>query len=102
MSEEERVTRVSRVIDDPRHEVYAALVDPDAVAAWLPPEGMTGDVDAFESRPDGRFSMTLTYDDPTTGPGGKTSADCLVRGEGLAKEVSEDLEADVVAHGGRP
>lgn len=38
MSEEERVTRV---IDAPRHEVYAALIDPDAVAAWLPPKGMT-------------------------------------------------------------
>lgn len=51
MSGEERVTRVSRVIDAPRHEVYAALIDSDAVAAWLPPEGMTGDVHAFEPRP---------------------------------------------------
>lgn len=29
------------------------------------------------------------------------SAECLVRGEGLAKEVSEDLEVDVVVHGDR-
>ena len=65
-------TRVSRIIHAPRRAVYAALVDADAVAAWLPPEGMSGAIEAFEPRPGGRFRMTLTYDDP--GNAGKTTA----------------------------
>lgn len=75
MSSDARATRASRTIDASRDEVYAAFLDADAVAAWLPPQGMTGVVRAFEPEPGGRFSMTLTYDDPSTGPGGKTTED---------------------------
>ena len=35
-------TRVSWVIKAPRQAVYQAFLDRDAVAAWLPPDNMTG------------------------------------------------------------
>ena len=43
--------------------VFAALVDEEARAAWLPPAGMSGRFDWFDSRPGGGYRMTLTYDD---------------------------------------
>lgn len=41
--------------------VFAALIDPGALVAWLPPEGMTGMFTDFVSGPGGRFRMVLTY-----------------------------------------
>ena len=46
-------TRVARIIQAPRAAVYQAFVDRDAVAAWLPPESMSGVVHAFEPREGG-------------------------------------------------
>ncbi len=55
-----------------RGAIWAALVDPSAVVAWLPPHDMTGRIDAWDARPGGRYAMTLTYAEP--GPG-KSTAD---------------------------
>lgn len=69
-------TTVSRRIDAPRAEVYRAFVDPEAVAAWLPPAGMTGHVHRFDAREGGEFRISLTYQDPAASPsgaGGKTT-----------------------------
>jgi len=41
-------TRVSRTIKAPRKAVYQAFLDRDAVASWLPPETMTGQVHTFD------------------------------------------------------
>jgi uncharacterized protein YndB with AHSA1/START domain len=71
----EASTRVSRKIKAPRPDVYRAFLDPAAVAAWLPPESMTGRVLAFEPHDGGRFSMSLTYQDAVDSPGGKTTDD---------------------------
>jgi uncharacterized protein YndB with AHSA1/START domain len=68
-------TQVSRTIRAPRAAVYRAFLDPDAVAAWLPPESMTGHVQAFEPHAGGRFSMSLTYQHAADSPGGKTTDD---------------------------
>jgi len=74
-------TRVSRTIHAPRTAVYQAFVDRDAVAAWLPPESMRGEVHAFEPREGGLFHMSLTYKNPEDAQRGKTSADTdTVRG----------------------
>lgn len=70
-----RTTRVARRVRAPPEVVYAALLDAKALAAWLPPAGMTGTVHVLEPRPGGRFRMTLTYEDPDAGPGGKTTED---------------------------
>jgi uncharacterized protein YndB with AHSA1/START domain len=39
-----RTDTAVRVISAPPDRVYAALTDPDALAVWLPPDGMTGRV----------------------------------------------------------
>lgn len=72
---ERRRTEVTRRIQALPEAVYRALVDPDLIIQWLPPEGMTGTIHAFEPEADGRFSMSLMYGDPSAGPGGKTTED---------------------------
>jgi uncharacterized protein YndB with AHSA1/START domain len=67
-------TEVSRVIAAPRKAIYRALTDPEALAEWRVPEGMTGDMHEFDGRPGGRYRMSLTYSDPKGAPG-KTTAD---------------------------
>jgi uncharacterized protein YndB with AHSA1/START domain len=52
-------TRVRRIVKAERRAVYRAFLDPDAVAAWLSPDNMTGHVHAFDAREGGRFRMTL-------------------------------------------
>ncbi len=54
------------VVAAPREAVFAALVDGEARATWLPPIGMTGEVTWFDARPGGGYRMTLAYDDPAT------------------------------------
>lgn len=62
----------SRVIAAPPERVYAALVDPDALTAWLPPDGMTGRFDRFDARPGGSYRLILTYADASSSPGKAT------------------------------
>jgi uncharacterized protein YndB with AHSA1/START domain len=54
--------------------VWAALVDPEALLAWLPPGEMTGRFERFDARPGGSYRMVLTYSDVSGAPG-KASAD---------------------------
>jgi len=65
-------TRVTRHIDVRVSEVYAALVDADAVERWRVPRNMTASVHEFDARVGGRVRISLTYDDPEAP--GKTSA----------------------------
>ena len=67
--------RIDRAVADvgaPPEEVYAAFVDADALAAWLPPDGMTGEIADADLRVGGGFTMTLRYDEAPEG-GGKTT-----------------------------
>jgi uncharacterized protein YndB with AHSA1/START domain len=59
-------------VNAPPTAVYRALLDPDAVAVWMVPTGMTSHVHAFEAREGGSFRISLTYDEPTGS--GKTAA----------------------------
>jgi uncharacterized protein YndB with AHSA1/START domain len=68
-----RSTQVSTLIKAPREVVYRAFLDPNAMASWLPPDGMKGEVHTFEPRPGGTFRMSLTYLDRQDSPRGKTS-----------------------------
>ena len=58
-----RTDRASRVMAAPPERVWAALVDPEALLAWLPPGGMTGRFERFDARPGGTYRMVLTYSD---------------------------------------
>ena len=93
------------VVAADRATVYAALLDPAAVAHWRVPDGMTGEVHELDARAGGRIRMSLTYDDP--GASGKTGGATdtyagtyveLVVGERVVEEVA--FEADDPSIGG--
>jgi uncharacterized protein YndB with AHSA1/START domain len=65
-------TRITRRVNAPRSSVYRAILDADAVAAWMVPNGMTSHVHTFDAREGGTFRISLTYDAPTAT--GKTTA----------------------------
>lgn len=60
--------RISKHIRAPRARIYRALLDPDAIAAWRVPTGMSCRVHSFDAREGGRFRISLTYQD-TSQPG---------------------------------
>lgn len=72
-----RTDTASKVVKAPLSSVFEALVDPGALAEWLPPAGMTGRFEHFDARPGGSYRMVLTYADPP-GHGGKSGADADV------------------------
>ncbi|MFB4274084.1 SRPBCC family protein [Nonomuraea sp. MTCD27] len=69
-----RTDRASRLIAARPDRVWAALVDREALAAWLPPAGMTGRFERFDARPDGSYRLVLTYSD-ASGAAGKATVD---------------------------
>jgi uncharacterized protein YndB with AHSA1/START domain len=68
-----RTDTASRVIAASPARVFAALIDPESLAAWLPPEGMTGRFEQFDARPGGSYRLVLTYADGSTAAGKATS-----------------------------
>ncbi|MGZ6840404.1 MAG: SRPBCC family protein [Frankiaceae bacterium] len=101
-----RTDRASRVIAAPPERVWAALVDPKALMAWLPPAGMTGRFERFDARPGGSYRMVLTYSDASAAPG-KASVDSdivearfgdIVPGERVVQAV--DFVSDDPAYAG--
>jgi uncharacterized protein YndB with AHSA1/START domain len=101
-----RTDTASRVITAPPERVYTALIDPDALATWLPPDGMSGRFERFDARPGGSYRLVLTYDDASAAQG-KTSADAdvvearfveLVPGERVVQAV--EFESDDPAYAG--
>lgn len=101
-----RTDRASRHIAAPAHRVYAALVDPEALVRWLPPDGMSGRFERFDARVGGSYRMVLTYADSTGSPGKATdSSDVvearfvdLVPGRRVAQDV--DFVSDDPAYAG--
>lgn len=73
-----RTDIASRVLAAPAVRVYAALVDPDALVQWLPPDGMSGRFERFDARPGGSYRLVLTYADPSAAHGKTTSASDIV------------------------
>ena len=73
-----RADTASRVIAAAPQAVYAALVDPDALTAWLPPDGMSGRFERFDARPGGSYRLVLTYADASTVRGKSTANSDIV------------------------
>lgn len=69
-----RTDRASRTINAPAASVYAALVEPVALLAWLPPHGMVGRFEHFDARVGGGYRLVLTYLDASDAAG-KATAD---------------------------
>lgn len=80
MTDPRRIDRAARVVRAAPETVYRALIDPDAIAAWRPPAGMTGAFDGFDGREGGRYRMTLTYRDADSAPGKTTGDSDVVNG----------------------
>src|SRR5688500_4901137 len=64
-----RTDTASRVIAARPGRVFAALLDREALTAWLPPQGMKATVERFDPRPGGSYRLVLTYSDPSGAPG---------------------------------
>ena len=66
-------TQASKLIRASRETLYQALLDPKALAVWLPPGKMTGVVHQFDGRVGGGYEMSLFYPTSETAMRGKTS-----------------------------
>jgi uncharacterized protein YndB with AHSA1/START domain len=64
----------SRFIKAPAGKIYAAHLDPRAVAAWRPPPGMRAEIYDFDAREGGGYRMALIYRDAEHQVAGKTTA----------------------------
>src|SRR4051794_18597435 len=65
-------TRITKHVNAPRAKVYRALLDANAVAKWMVPDGMSSHVHEFDAREGGRLRVSLTYD--SLDAAGKTTA----------------------------
>jgi len=104
------VPRLDRAVKDVAAapaDVYAAFVDPEALGAWLPPDGMRGELSDARLEEGGGFTMTLHYLDESEGKGKTTSdtdvthvaIDELVPGERVVWGV--EFDSDDPANAGR-
>lgn len=101
MDPTERVDRAERVIADNAAAIYSALVDPDALVEWLPPQNMSARIDAFDARVGGGFRMVLSYpsdvlESGTDGPGKTTDLDDVVDVTFAALEPGAKVEWQAV------
>lgn len=60
MSTSPNSVRLHRVLCAPAERLYRALLDPDAMAKWLPPNGFTGRVHEMDARVGGGYRMSFT------------------------------------------
>ena len=101
-----RTDRASRVVAAPAAQVYAAVVDPDALTTWLPPGGMTGRFERFDLRPGGSYRLVLTYLDASAAPGKATADSDVVEArfvdvvQGIRVVQAVDFVADDPAFAG--
>ncbi|WP_406431471.1 SRPBCC domain-containing protein [Streptomyces sp. NBC_00631] len=87
-------TRVTRRVRAPAAAVYRALLDPEAVAAWRAPDGMTARVLAFDAREGGEFRVSLDYGDP--GRAGKSGGHTDTYRGHFARLVENRLVVEVI------
>jgi uncharacterized protein YndB with AHSA1/START domain len=64
-----RTDTASRLIAGPPERVCAALLDPEQLLGWLPPQGMTARFEHFDARRGGSYRLVLTYQDAGRGRG---------------------------------
>lgn len=95
-----RTDRASLLVHVDRDTAFAALTDPDALAAWLPPAGMRGRFAHADIREGGSYRLVLMYEDAASAPGKTTAGEDvsdarivrLVPGERVEHEIEFDSE----------
>ena len=90
-----RTDRAELVVDAPVDRVFRALVDRDALEAWLPPRGMAARFERFDPTPGGSYRLVLTYAD-AAGARGKSSADSDVVEARYVEIVPDDRVVQAV------
>ena len=76
--------------------VYEALIDPEALAEWLAPGGMTARFERFDPRLGGSYRLVLTYKDLEAGSGKATADSDVVEARFVALEPGEKVVQEVV------
>jgi len=66
-------TRNAKFIKASQEALYRAFIDPAALAVWLVPGDMTGEVHSFDDRVGGGYQMSLYYPSSEKNLRGKTS-----------------------------
>ncbi|HWT13669.1 MAG TPA: SRPBCC domain-containing protein [Allosphingosinicella sp.] len=104
MPSQGRTDAASRLLAASPDAVFAALVDPGALMAWLPPDGMSGRALLFEPREGGRYRIELRYQDAAApGATGKTTARTdVTSGRFLALEPGKRVVQSVEFESGDP
>lgn len=87
-------TRSSCHVNAPRTKVYHALLDPQAIATWMVPDGMTSHVHMFDAREGGLFRISLTYNEPAGT--GKTTAQTDTYHGHFARLVPDEQVVEVM------
>jgi uncharacterized protein YndB with AHSA1/START domain len=87
-------TTASGLVRAPRAAVYAALLDPAAVATWRVPHGMRAEVHDWDAREGGRFRVSLGYDD---GRPGKSEGNRDTYAGRFARLVPDEEVVEVLA-----
>ncbi|HEY0462976.1 MAG TPA: SRPBCC domain-containing protein, partial [Polyangiaceae bacterium] len=86
-------TRMTRRIAAPRAVVYAALLEPQAIAQWKVPNGMTCRIHHYDAREGGELRISLSYE--AEQGIGKTSARTDTYRGRLVKLVPNELLVEV-------
>lgn len=90
-----RTDRAERTVDATVDRVFAALVDPELLLAWLPPEGMTGRFEHVDIRPGGSYRLVLTYP-PEATEHAKSTEDADVVDVRIVDVVTDDRVVQAV------
>ena len=86
-------THIHCHIKTARAAVYRALLDPQAIAEWRVPDGMTSEVHILEPCVGGKIRVSLTYDDPLRS--GKTASRTDTYHGRFVKLVPNELVVEV-------
>lgn len=92
----------SRTIIATPRAIFRALIDPDSMACWRAPTGMTLRIMVFEPRPGGRYRLALCYDDPSAAPGKSTADSDIVDGQFVELIAEERIIEDVTFESDHP
>ena len=86
-----RTDRASRTIAASPERIYAALVDPEALVAWLAPRGMTARFERFDAAPGGSYRLVLTYADAASAQGKATADSDVVEARFVSLEPGVEV-----------